>query len=135
MLRSRVIPCEELKIVWVDVYYDHPLAGLCSVDGRWWAFEWGFQEDEVTVTELRPWSRLRWWASKRLFEVCVGYHWTYGPQRREFDPAKQSTLLYNLYYPRNVWARWRTKAALALAARRAGQITLRALLTNLMGRS
>lgn len=129
--RTFTIPAEDLDLVWVSDYYDQPLTGLCRVDGRWCAFDWGYRQPTVAVTELRPWSRWRWWARKRLFERCVGYHWSYGPQHRAFDPGTTSTLLFKLYYARQKWPRWRENTAWRIVALWSGKTSFADFLKNL----
>jgi hypothetical protein len=56
------------------------------------------------VYELTPSERLKWYIRQRLFEICVGYHWSYKGRKRlmnEFvlrDPKWLYRFLFNAYY-------------------------------------
>lgn len=72
----------EVDFVWISNHYDIHLAGLCRVDGRLHRFETNDDTREVTIYRLTRIAKIRWILKKKLFEFCVGYHWTY-PNRKQ----------------------------------------------------
>jgi hypothetical protein len=69
-----------MQFVWIASFYDVPLNGLCMKDGELMLFRESAEEDQYHVIALSPCRKARWLLRKRLFELCVGEHWSY-PQR------------------------------------------------------
>lgn len=85
---SWVIPYDDVDFVFVDNYYDLNLSGLCLYNGEIMRFETEFTDAgtfigtaiEGAVVHVFPMAiRKKALAllRKKLFEVCVGTHWTY----------------------------------------------------------
>ena len=55
-------------------------SGLLRFGGELCRFETHYHRCEVSVYRLTQAEKLKWLARKKLFELCVGYHWSY---RRE----------------------------------------------------
>lgn len=90
----------KVTFVWIADFYDIELSGLCLVDGKLHSFIGDDPSGDLTVTELTKFSP-KWFKEifrQRLFEFCVGYHWTHGPRHRDFDTRKRRTFSYKLYY-------------------------------------
>lgn len=77
-----VISYGDAEWVWVSDHYDIHLKGLLRYEGRLCRFETNYETAEVSIYSLRPDEKVRWLISKKLFEWCVGYHWTY-PERKQ----------------------------------------------------
>lgn len=97
----------DFQIVWVENYWDYPVSGLALVGNKLHYFYdiSGLGDHTVSVQPLSFIPKLKWLLKKRLFEICVGYHWTYGPKHKEFDTTKRQTFLYKVYYAKSIWRR------------------------------
>lgn len=94
-----------IKIVFVSSYYDHPLSGVCTFNGKTYWFDAEYGEETVTLRRMRAFERLQKWARRTLFGVCVGWHQHYkdGKRARYFGgrhPKWFWGALANLYYKR-----------------------------------
>lgn len=94
-----------MEIVWVENYFDYPVSGLALVNNKLHYFYdiSGLDYPPISAHPLSFISKFKWLLKKRLFEICVGYHWTYGPKHKEFDATKKQTVLYKVYYAKNIW--------------------------------
>jgi len=98
---------DDFEIVFVSNFYDLPLQGLGRKDGRWVEFVISDDGEEATYL-LRPLTALqalRWRGRQRLFEMCVGTHWSYRHGKRDSSfywrrPEWLHKLLFALYYRR-----------------------------------
>lgn len=126
----RSIKYEDMDFVWISNHYDVHWEGLCRVDGKLCKFkthdETNYEamknscpycgndesDDIDTCTceayktlmcEIIPLSVLGKIAAlykKKMFEICVGYHWSY-PNRKQgvrFNVSKKDSILFKLYY-------------------------------------
>jgi hypothetical protein len=104
MGNAATIRYEELYLVFVSNFYDHPLSGLCLYKGALCKFEWPYEDDYVTVHSMSLGERLVARFRQKMFEWFVGDHWTYvdGKERyAEFGARKPewlSRLLFKMYY-------------------------------------
>lgn len=76
------IDYRHMAFVWVSNHYDVHLSGLCRVGGELMRFttieHHSFARRlRCHVFRMGRKEKLRWWLRKRIFEICVGYHWTY----------------------------------------------------------
>lgn len=97
------IPRKELDIVYVMNFYDLPLKGLCRYQGKIQLFETDYETEETTITLLSTFTRLKLLWRKKLFEICIGNHWTYKNGKRTGyfywrNPEWFHRILYNLYF-------------------------------------
>jgi hypothetical protein len=115
------LPYNEVHFVFVNSHWDHHLGGLCRYEGKLCRFstiekenpnydpvkdetdpeynEWMYNLFCI-IYELSPWEKLKALYQKRMFELMVGYHWTY-PDRKSFGSRKPKWLynfLFHLYY-------------------------------------
>jgi hypothetical protein len=79
---ARTITYEELKKcrVFVNAHWDINLGGLCRIDGELCRFRTIDDHDKPLVVEvfkMTPWQKVRALWKKKLFEICVGRHWTF----------------------------------------------------------
>jgi hypothetical protein len=109
------IPYKDVDFVWVSNHWDFHREGICRYNGELAQFSCtevypeGYgscgedcegcpQCDYEICCWIMPltWrQKLRWIWMKKLFEICVGYHWAY-PQRRE-------GVMYGARRPRRFW--------------------------------
>lgn len=93
---------QDLHLVWVRDFYDMPLSGLCRYNGALCEFAGDYETKAYEIKPLAWWQKVRWLMRKRLFEVCVGTHWTYGPEGVEPGYFRYRGLihrmLFKLYY-------------------------------------
>jgi len=91
------------KWVWIANHYDLHLSGLLRFGGELCRFETHYHRCEVSVYRLTQAEKLKWLARKKLFELCVGYHWSY-PERKHGArfcgrrPEWLHKMLFRLYY-------------------------------------
>lgn len=101
------LPLHLLKLRFVSDYYDHPLAGVCFYEGEWMEFYYPPENGlkhysrknkfKVHLFRLTAWEKLKWAYAIKLFEVCVGRHWSF-PNNTMFEHSKSHPYLFNLYY-------------------------------------
>ena len=72
----------KVKFLWVSDHYDQHLKGLCKYEESTCVFQCEYQEDKVKIFKLSEDEERDWLTKKYLFEVFVGYHWSY-PERTE----------------------------------------------------
>lgn len=99
----------DLNIVWVSNYYDGPLEGLCRQNGELMRFEIE-EPDEARDDDwyyncypLTKYEKVKWVIKQKMFEWCVGYHWTYTNNKRTNffyyrKPEWLFKLLFKIYY-------------------------------------
>lgn len=82
------VPYEYMHFEWVSSHYDVHLEGLCRVNGELMYFKtekshlcYPWRNLRCHVFPLRGIDKLAWRIRQRLFEVCVGRHWSY-PYRK-----------------------------------------------------
>lgn len=97
----------DMHYVFVSGFYDHPLSGTCRYQGELCKFEIEVIEDDQTdhyiVTPMTLWEKVKARFSQKMFELCVGTHWSFeGNKRRSFyyvrRPAWLHHLLFRSYY-------------------------------------
>ena len=109
---ARLAP-EEVDFVWVAGHYDVHLEGICRYENQICEFmavggEWndeidGYNPLYYDIYYLSFVEKCKWLYDKKLFEICVGYHWTY-PQRANMQPWRLRKpeflfkLLFRYYY-------------------------------------
>lgn len=107
------IKYEDVHFKFIGNHWDVHLNGTCIYNGELCEFkneypefneeldEW--EEMMVEIYQLNFLEKLKWYKRQRLFEQCVGYHWTYGSDKgnRGFYYRKPKWLykfIFNLYY-------------------------------------
>lgn len=97
-----LIPRSELRPIWVSDYYDHPLEGVCFWEGQTYSFTCSPYTKHAQLTPLTRWQRFRWFKQQKLFEWCIGYHWTYRDNQRgiykQRSPRWFWDRVFKLYY-------------------------------------
>jgi hypothetical protein len=125
----------DLEFVWVSSHYDVHLAGLCRYQGQLCKFTTDMQDNPnwdrerarndddyeedlyiltCTVYKLSFVEKLKELYSKKKFEWCVGYHWSY-PDRGNFYIRKPKWLfraLFNWHYYGFDFSKWRNRSIL-----------------------
>lgn len=95
-----------VEFVWVSSHWDVHLAGLCRYGGRLCRFETDQDtlDDNlmVDIFSLSPVEKLRWLFRKKLFEWCVGTHWTYPLGRHYVTGGPLHRAATKLYYSLDV---------------------------------
>jgi hypothetical protein len=126
------IAYRDINFLWVSSHYDFHHEGICTHDGKVARFacsedypeNWGTCEHDdgsdcplcdnppivCNVFPLTALGRLKWLIRKRMFELCVGEHWTYPNRRngasfRTRRPRWLYALLFAAYYRkwRSAW--------------------------------
>jgi len=103
------VPYESVRFVWVTNHYDVHLHGTCIHKGKLCEFETDFPDffTELEHMMVRIYSlsfsdRIHWRIKQKLFEICVGRHWSYsrnGTINRSFGiRSKLHSRLFHLYY-------------------------------------
>ncbi len=94
---------EDIKFVWISNHYDIHLSGLCRFDGKLHEFTVDYDTKKGVISSINMIEKIRWLISKKLFELCVGFHWTYphrtnGVKYGERIPAWFWYFIVMLYY-------------------------------------
>ena len=112
----KILPYGEVNFKWVSSYYDINLNGTCIYNGELCEFEAEYPEyndenDEweeifVKIYRLGLLDKLRWYGRQKLFEQCVGYHWSYSQKKRRSgfyyrNPKWLYTWLFKFYYKKS----------------------------------
>lgn len=87
------------NLVYVENYYDIPLSGLCTHKNQLVRFKVVDSEEENLEYEIIPltWlQKMKALTQKKLFEICVGMHWTYKDGKRlgDFEGFTTLTKIY-----------------------------------------
>jgi hypothetical protein len=100
---------EDVDFVWVAGHYDIHLEGICRYENQICAFMaagggWNDEADDYhpvyyDIYQLSFWEKGKWLLDKKMFELCVGYHWTY-PQATQMRAWKlrKPEFLYKMLY-------------------------------------
>lgn len=83
----KILPYNQVRFRWVSNHYDHHLNGTCILNGSLHEFKCDYEDvdmPQVKIYQLSIWSKLKWLYRQWLFEKCVGYHWTYSQNRRQY---------------------------------------------------
>jgi hypothetical protein len=72
---------KEMNFVWVSSHWDIHLKGLCIEEGKLQRFKTDYDTELCTIYPLTTKEKFIWLFKKKMFEWCVGYHWTY-PHRK-----------------------------------------------------
>tara|TARA_Y100000310_G_scaffold56232_1_gene51642 strand:+ start:47682 stop:48092 length:411 start_codon:yes stop_codon:yes gene_type:complete len=117
------IPYEEVDFVWISNHWDMHLSGLCRYNKKLCYFD---NVDDIYDNKLKDIyvsihnlifdEKIEWIIRKKLFEWCVGYHWTY--------PHRESGVHYRKRSPRWFW-QFIQDAYYRVTMRRAGYVNYR----------
>ena len=97
------IPYSKVVIIWVSNYYDLALSGICCYNKKLCRFETNYETMEVSIYNLTIIEKIKWKKRQKLFEWCIGYHWTY-PYRKQGHkfyyrwPKWFWKIIFKLYY-------------------------------------
>ena len=102
-----VLPHNQLEFRWVSDHWDVHLNGTCIYDGSLCEFK---KFDDILfykIYKLGLLSKLKWYWKQWLFELCVGYHWSYSDDKGRTSflfrkPTWLYTMLLKLYYSK-IW--------------------------------
>lgn len=100
------VPYDDMDFVYVENHYDIHLSGLCRYDGKIHRFltnDDDFDDSHCIILELSYIEKLKALWDKKLFEICVGTHWTYHEGKRMGDyyirkPAWLHKKLFKWFY-------------------------------------
>lgn len=84
-LKTAEVPYDQVEWVWISNHYDIHLDGLCRFEGELSRFEtWESDSDNPVcrIFRLSALQKVSWLLQKKLFEICIGRHWTY-PDRKQ----------------------------------------------------
>jgi hypothetical protein len=102
--RDRELSYEEMDFVFVEDFYDLPLRGLCKWYGELCHFELRDYDDEIPVYYIRRltgYEKFIRLTHKKVFEICVGTHWTGDYKKHRFKIRKPRwfwEIISNIYY-------------------------------------
>jgi hypothetical protein len=87
------IPYEEVQFYYISDHYDWHLNGLCIYEKNICEFkleypDWNEELDEyepafVDIYKLSWLEKIKWLKGKWIFEIMVGYHWSYSRKTGE----------------------------------------------------
>lgn len=97
------LPYKNLKLVWVTDFYDRPMKGLCKYMGSICYFEGFYGCKFVQIYSLNNFEKVKWRLNKKLFEIMIGYHWSYperdnGAKPRNTRFKKLDNFLFGFYF-------------------------------------
>ena len=113
------ITYNDADFVWISHHWDVHLEGLCRVNNELMHFktieeniydekkdEYSYDQIKVDIFKLGFTEKLRWILKWRLFELCVGTHWTY-PQKNSGrytlrKPLWFWNIILSIYYKRKL---------------------------------
>lgn len=102
-----IVPYKEMDFVFVSNHYDMHLSGLCKFNNEFCRFQIvefdiNFDENpEYYIYKLTTKEKIKWLYRKTLFELCIGYHWTYPYRKNGLKPRKPDwfwQIIHNLYF-------------------------------------
>jgi hypothetical protein len=98
----------DVDFVFITKHYDYHLRGLCRYNGELHSFTTDYPEDggspKVFVQKLSLFGKLKALLNKKMFEICVGYHWTYKNGKKVTETFKYKKpewfwrRMFRLYY-------------------------------------
>lgn len=108
----KVVEDTKVEYRFISNYYDVPLNGICYYLGILYEFERApleeYFDDCLHLYKLTAWQEFKWKLKQKLFEICVGYHWSWYPKNRGnlFHFRKPEWFykkLFKLYYKFKWW--------------------------------
>ncbi len=92
-----------IDLVFVTSFYDKPLYGLCKHNNKLAKFSADHEEEGYTIYPLSSIEKIKCLINKKLFELCVGKHYTYKNNKpidifRWRKPIWLHKKLFNIYY-------------------------------------
>lgn len=120
-----VVDYYKCNFVFVSSHYDIHLHGTCMHEGKLWEFTThdntdyrrmqsacpscsgnddadctceSFSEVVCVLTPLTFLQRLRWKFRQKMFEICVGYHWSYPHRANGVRFINKRPILFALFY-------------------------------------
>lgn len=71
-----MLPVKYLEVRHYWNFYDHPIDGVCLIDGKWHYFEWYDHEDTAMVRRMTRLECIKDWCGWFIFYRMVGKHTT-----------------------------------------------------------
>ena len=78
---------QDVNFIWVSDHYDYHKNGLCLYRGKYCEFKgkeveiknnnYIFNNVYYDIYKLSFKEKIKWLYNKKIFEWCVGYHWSY----------------------------------------------------------
>ena len=84
-----------VQFLFIQDHYDIHLKGLCIYKNKLCLFITDYDTMVVSIYKLSLLEKFKYLTLKKLFELCIGYHWTY--------PYRKQGLKYKLRKPRWFW--------------------------------
>ncbi len=89
----------DVDFIWVNEHYDKHLSGLCKYNNEVCFFKTNYEISIVSIYKLNFKEKIKWKLKQKIFEFCVGYHWTYPRiNYRLRKPYWFWRILFKLYY-------------------------------------
>lgn len=104
MKELMTISYDKVKFNWISEHYNIHLHGTCYYNNKLCEFKTNINditkknEIRVKVYRLSTIEKIKWKLNQFLFEICVGYHWTYGKNIDAKFYYRKPTWLYIYYY-------------------------------------
>jgi hypothetical protein len=108
------IPYKGMRFIYIYSYYDLPLQGLCRMGKELCKFQlidYDAKRIKYHVFKMPWYEKIYHLWNKKLFELCIGYHWSYPELRKppyfyHRKPKWFWTLIFNIYYGqwRKIWS-------------------------------
>ena len=99
LIESIRIPADKMTLHHHCSYYDHPLNGVCIVNGRWWWFDRAYGSRWAECRPMATPEKVKRSLKHLLFVSLVGGHTTYSGGKRAHSVVRQ---------PRWLWRRLAT---------------------------
>ena len=99
----RCVVYDAVDFVWIADHYDIHLTGLCRERDELCRFTTDYDTAEIKIYHLTFREKIHWILRKKMFEWCVGYHWTYCKGKRKMNYGKRKPkwfwkLVMSAYY-------------------------------------
>jgi len=105
------IPYDHMRWEWISSHWDIHLAGLCWVGKELMRFTTEcspFKKNlKCHVFRLSPEEHLDWRIQQRLFEWCVGYHWSYRGNRVRGKSGQRRPVWFWWYFVTKLYYKMR----------------------------
>lgn len=115
---DRLVAYNAMDFVWVRSHYDIHLEGLCCYNGRVckfqlasggkWVNDGGYMPPVYKVSDMGVVEKIAALFEKKMFEIIVGYHWTYPHRKRGVVYSMKRPywfwkIMTNIYYRRRLF--------------------------------
>lgn len=107
----KIVPYDKMEFVWINNHYDCHLSGLCRYHNKLYKFRTFFRcvtecdgPPDCSLYHLSIVDKVLWLSKKKMFEWCIGYHWSYKdgiilePRYKFRKPRWFWNRVFNIYY-------------------------------------